>query len=58
MMGSALNPWFDDPGQLEKYCLEPRSREEMRQREVTFRILGSLWMVLLPLLQIVYFYLF
>jgi hypothetical protein len=36
MMDGAVSPWFDDLEQLEKYCLEPGSREEMRKRKSRF----------------------
>jgi hypothetical protein len=36
MMDGAVSPWFDDLERLEKYCLEPRSREEMRRRKSRF----------------------
>ena len=35
-MNVAVSPWFDDLEQLEKYCLEPGSREEMRKRKSLF----------------------
>jgi hypothetical protein len=36
IMDGAVSPWFDDREQLEKYCLEPGSREEMRNKKSRF----------------------
>jgi hypothetical protein len=31
--GGAVSPWFDDLKQLEGYCLQPGTREEMRSKK-------------------------
>ena len=36
MMDGAVSPWFDNLDELEKYCRELGSREEMRKKKSRF----------------------